>query len=278
MKTSNIFLLILLFIITLQSYAFSQYISVEYKKELLTEARKFQEDFHKNQYPEDKYNILISAGEYADMTVLKPEEEEINSIIGAYSYIKYMENLKTFFSTGDSFEQYKFITVAIRLYTEYYEIEPDEKLAKHLAYLHKAQQKSELKPYIHYGFFKNDIFNFSIATPAFDYFENLSLSCFQIEAGNNSTNEIDFSRFTFYIYTTDGEKLEEIDLVKNKEFYDELPPMPDGYIFGNIGILDTDRVLKLFPLIKNEKKIKKVVMEDTLSDFKMEALFFENIL
>jgi len=275
MKYFKFFLILLFLFNNLPLKA--QYITTEYKNELLTEARKFEENFYENLSLEEKYSLLIKAKAYMDSascnSVDKPEKE----IIEAYSYVKCLENLETFLVPGDSFEQYKYITVALRLYTEYYEIAPEEKLAEHIAKLHRVQKKNELKPYIHYGFYKNDIFNFSIATPAFDYFENLSLSCFQIEVSNNSTNEVDFGRFKFYIQMIDGTIIhEEIDFEKNKEFYESLPPMPDGYIFGKVGILGSDRALKLFPIIEDEAQIEKVVMQDKTSDFKIEALFFEN--
>lgn len=269
--------LLLFFIIITFNVSFAQLDTAEYRIELLGEARKFQQKFDEYRSMENKYNLLISGKDYMNMAFTYSETEPAKNVISSYSYIEAIRKFEKFISPENSFEEYKYIVVALRLYTEYYELTKEEDLGKHIAGLHKIQREEELKPYIHYGFYKNDIFDFSVATPSFDYFENLSLSCFQIEVGNNSTNEIDFSRFRFYIQTTDGKTYEEIDLEKNHEFYEALPPMPEGYTFGEVSVHETDRALKLFPLIEDESQIEKFVMEDKLSDFRIEALFFENI-
>jgi hypothetical protein len=53
--------------------------------------------------------------------------------------------------------------------------------------------------------------------------------------------------------------------------------MPDGYLFETVPVRGSDRVLKLFPYIEDEDKIEKVIMQDKTSDFKIEAIFFENL-
>ncbi|HPZ06471.1 MAG TPA: hypothetical protein PL110_00025 [Candidatus Eremiobacteraeota bacterium] len=277
-KICKFFLLFFLFFLIRINTGYTQLITDEYKLELLEKAQEMENTFHKYQNIEDKYNLFIKANDYMSLqNTLSLTLDPLNVITGSCAYTKYLNTMENFLTDKDEFEQYNSIVVSIRLYTEYFEITRDKKIGKHIAYLHNIQKKHHLIPYMHYGFYKNDIFNFNIATPAFDYFENLSLSCFQIEACNNSTNSVDFSRFKFYIQTLDGKIREEIDLEKNKEFYEELPPMPDGYLFEDIPVLSTDRALKLFPVINNENLIEKVVMQDKLSDFKIESLFFENI-
>jgi len=273
------FILIFLFSIIIRP-AFCQdiyYVPEEYKAELLREAKKCEDDFFKYQNMEGKYKLLPEANKYKSLYSSLSSSDPVNGLAGGYVYLKYLNILEDFFTEGDEFEQYKYLVVAIRLYTEYYEITKDKEIANHITDLHKIQKKNKLVPYIHYGFYRDDIFDFNIATPSFDYFENLSLSCFQIEVTNNSTNPIDFRRFAFSIHMLDGKVLEEIDLEKNQEFYNSLPPMPDGYIFEIIPIRGSDRALKLFPVIKDESKIEKVVMNDKKSNFKIEAIFFENI-
>ena len=269
-------ILFLFLIFATLKIASSQMITEEYKQELLREARNMQNEFHKYEKSEDKYDLLIKTKKYINLAQF-PSNSNIGGLTGNYSFIKHLENIDTFLKEEDTFEEYKYIVVALRLYTEYYGITENAEVGKHIAFLHKLQKKRQLEPYIHYGFYKNDIFNFNIATPGFDYFKNLSVSCYQIEISNNSTNEIDFSRFNFYIQTLDGKIHKEIDLKENKEFYEKLPPMPDGYFFEKIPILSTDRALKLFTLIEDDDLIEKVVMKDTKSDFKIELIFFENI-
>jgi hypothetical protein len=267
---------ILFFLFILHGIALSQGYNDDYKLQLLREAKKLEDNFLKYSDINDKKELLIKSDNYMNFycNLLK---DPVSSISGGFSYIKHIKTLENFFTDRDSFEQYKAIVVAIRLYTEYYGLTGDKNIAFHIASLHRIQKKYSLVPFFHYGFYKNDIFNFSIATPSFDYFNNLSMSCFQIDAGNNSTNPVDFNRFKFYIKTLDGHIYEEIDLEKNKELYEELPPMPDGYLFETLPVLGTDRVLKLFPSIEDEGKIEKVIMQDKSSDFKIEAIFFENL-
>jgi len=267
---------ILLFLFLLCGTAFPQHYDSEYTLQLLGEAKKLEDTFVKYSDINDKKELLIKSDNYMNF-YCNLSQNPVSSVSGGFSYIKHIKSLENFFADRDSFEQYKAIVVAIRLYTEYYELTGDKKIASHIASLHRIQKKGSLIPYFHYGFYKNDIFNFSIATPSFDYFKNLSMSCFQIDAGNNSTNPVDFNRFKFSIKTLDGHIYEEIDLEKNREFYEELPPMPDGYLFETVPVRGADRVLKLFPSIENEGNIEKVIMQDKSSDFKIEAIFFENL-
>jgi len=269
--------LILFLLIICTTSVYAQFDNEEYRLNLLKEARKFQEQFNACQSMKYKYNLLFNAKDYMKLASDNSTEDPLNNIVKSYSYLEAARTFEEFLSPKNQFEQYKYLVVALRLYTEYYELTKEPDLAKHLALLHKTQQQEHLKPYIHFGFYKNDIFNFSVATPSFDYFENLSLSCFQVEVQNNSTNEVDFSRFKLSIKTLDGEIHEELDLEKNKEFHESLPPMPDGYIFDVIPIRGSDRALKLFPTITDETQIEKFILEDSLSDFKIEALFFENM-
>jgi len=278
MKKIKVFLILLfLFIIMIPVFSQDYYVPEEYKAELLREAKKCEEDFFRYQNMDGKYKLLSGADRYKSIFSSLSSDEPVNGLVGGYAYIKYLNTLEDFFTEGDEFEQYKYLVVAIRLYTEYYEITKDKEIFRHIALLHRSQKKNNLVPYIHYGFYRDDVFDFNIATPSFDYFENLSLSCFQIEVANNSTNPIDFRRFAFSIHMLDGKVLEEIDPEKNKEFYQSLPPMPDGYSFEIIPIRGSDRALRIFPIIKDESQIEKVVMKDKKSDFKIEAIFFENI-
>lgn len=267
---------IIFFLFMLSGIAFSQYYDSEYALQLLREAKKLEDTFIKYGDINDKKELVIKSDNYMNFYLNLPHDP-VSSVSGGFAYIKHVKSLEDFFTDRDSFEQYKSIVVAIRLYTEYYELTGDKNIASHIASLHRIQKKCSLIPYFHYGFYKNDIFNFSIATPSFDYFNNLSMSCFQIDAGNNSTNSVDFNRFKFSIKTLDGHIYEEIDLEKNREFYEQLPPMPDGYLFEILPVRGSDRVLKLFPSIEDEGKIEKVIMQDKLSDFKIEAVFFENL-
>ncbi len=267
---------VLFFLFIFCRIACSQTYDSEYKMQLLAEARKLEDTFVKYSDINDKKELVIKSDNYINF-YYNLSQDPVSSVSGGFAYIKHLKSLENFFTDRDSFEQYKAVVVAIRLYTEYYELTGDKTIASHIAALHRIQKKGSLIPYFHYGFYKNDIFNFSIATPSFDYFNNLSMSCFQIDAGNNSTNPVDFNRFKFAIKTLDGHIYEEIDLEKNREFYEELPPMPDGYLFEIIPVRGTDRALKLFPYIEDERKIEKVIMQDKTSDFKIEAVFFENV-
>jgi hypothetical protein len=271
------YLFIILFcLFIVHGVAFSQYYDSDYTMQLLREAKKLDDTFIKYSDLNTKKELLVKSDNYMNF-YCNLSQDPVSLVSGGFSYIKHIKSLEDFFTDRDNFEQYKAIVVAIRLYTEYYELTGDKTIACHIASLYRIQKHNSLVPYFHYGFYKNDIFNFSIATPSFDYFDNLSMSCFQIDVSNNSTSPVDFSRFKFCIKTLDGNTYEDIDLEKNKEFYDQLPPMPDGYLFETLPVLATDRALKLFPSIKDERKIEKVIMQDKSSDFKIEAIFFENM-
>jgi len=267
-RCPNKLLILLLFF---SSVVYAQPPTEDYLKELLETANQAIEEFYSYCPLEEKLHLAYQT--LQEFKEASWEGEKLEQLSGYIHFYNLSSSLQKFLVRTDSLKMYANLVTALQLFIEYYGLNPQEEIRQKLTYYYCLQHKLHLRPYIHYGIYKDNIFQFAFFTPGFNYFEDYT--CFMIEATNNSTNEINFDRFIFIIFDK-NQSYKEINLKANPLLLKSLPLLPDGYFLGKLSRRESRRVLKLFPKTIKEDEITKVVMQDTLSDFSIEAIFFEN--